>query len=270
MLVAAHRACWLDGAPENSAAAIEACVALGVDMVEIDVRPTRDGTLVLMHDETVDRTTDGTGKVSELSLAEVRALRLRNHRGEPSEERVPTLAEAMARIRGRILVNLDKGFEQAAQARRELLQHGTLDHALFKGRTTPAEVAPLLRQTPAPLFMPVVDGLGTVDQREGQDARELVRAFLAAVKPAAVELVFARADDPLAAPEFWAEVRRAGARVWVNVLWDGRISGGRGDEQAKDDPAEGWGWLLDRGAGVLQTDRPAELLGYLRERGLHR
>lgn len=58
-------------APENSLAALERCIAIGADVMETDVRRAADGTLVMLHDATVDRTTDGTGKLSELTLADL-------------------------------------------------------------------------------------------------------------------------------------------------------------------------------------------------------
>src|SRR5207244_9942203 len=61
-VVVAHRGVHTS-APENSLASVREAIALGVDMVELDVRTTRDGRLVLLHDETVDRTTDGSGRV---------------------------------------------------------------------------------------------------------------------------------------------------------------------------------------------------------------
>jgi len=69
VLVVAHRGCWKATA-ENSLAAIEACIALGVDVVELDARRTVDGALVLMHDATVDRMTNGHGRVEDLTLAQ--------------------------------------------------------------------------------------------------------------------------------------------------------------------------------------------------------
>ncbi|WP_245603569.1 glycerophosphodiester phosphodiesterase family protein, partial [Salinispora cortesiana] len=112
--VVAHRGHWR-AAPENSLTAIDLAVRAGVHVVEIDVRRTADGHLVLMYDSTVDRTTDGTGAVSELALAEVKQLRLKRGLGGSqaplTEERVPTLAEAMAQVRGRAMVNLDKAWE---------------------------------------------------------------------------------------------------------------------------------------------------------------
>ena len=64
--------------------------------------------------------------------------------------------------------------------------------------------------------------------------------------------------------------KKGGARVWVNSLWDGKKSGGRGDEHAVADPAKVWGWLIDRGVSVIQTDEPGRLIAYLKSRSLHR
>ena len=63
VIVVAHRGDWRN-APENSLQAIKNCIDMGVDIVEIDVRETKDGHLVLMHDKTINRTTNGKGKVN--------------------------------------------------------------------------------------------------------------------------------------------------------------------------------------------------------------
>lgn len=76
-------------APENTLQGIRAAAGCDADSVELDVRLSGDGALVLMHDETVDRTTNGSGKVEELSLEELQGLRAD---GEP----VPTLREAVS------------------------------------------------------------------------------------------------------------------------------------------------------------------------------
>lgn len=107
-LVSAHRTAGAPGviAPEDSLAGIRAAIAVGADMTEMDARPSSDGTLVLMHDDTVDRTTSGTGRVDEMTLAELRALSLRSDAfmGDFSCERVPTFAEALEIAAGRITI----------------------------------------------------------------------------------------------------------------------------------------------------------------------
>src|ERR1700676_1245053 len=90
IFVIAHRGCHnpipskgLDSLPENSLPALERCIALQVDMMETDIHRTRDGALVIMHDDTVDRTTDGKGAVADLTMGEIRQLHLRRNMGAP-------------------------------------------------------------------------------------------------------------------------------------------------------------------------------------------
>lgn len=112
-------------APESTLPAFAAAVALGVDMVEFDVHRLADGALVVMHDATVDRCTDGSGALAEMTLAEVRALDAGSwFAAEFAGTRVPTLAETLAAIPAPILLNIHLktvpdpswGFEQSVLA----------------------------------------------------------------------------------------------------------------------------------------------------------
>ena len=269
VLVVAHRADW-KRAPENSLPAIKNCITLGVDIVEIDLRRTRDGHLVLMHDETVDRTTNGHGKVSALTLAQLRQLRLRASDGRITGQRVPTLEQAMGVIRGRCMVNLDKAYQFSEQVHRVLLRSGTLDHAIFKGNAPAAEVQALLQKLkPRPLYMPVVGREVTDVARLDRSTALSVQRYLEQLKPPAVEIIFGHDADPIISAAFTARMRDAGARVWVNTLWDGHLAGGHADEGAARDPDATWGWLIRRGVNIIQTDELDLLLAYLRKRGRH-
>jgi glycerophosphoryl diester phosphodiesterase len=95
-------------APENTLAALELAADFGADMAEIDVQPTADGELVLLHDATLDRTTSGTGPVAGRVLADLRDLDAGSWRDARfAGERIPTLAEAIDRIRGRLTLNIE-------------------------------------------------------------------------------------------------------------------------------------------------------------------
>lgn len=112
-----HAACK-GHAPENTHAGIAQALALGVDAIEIDVHATRDGVPVLLHDDTVDRTTDGTGRVNDLTLAQLKALDAGGvtFDGRFAGERVPTLAEVLEATRRRCLLVIEikqRGIEQA-------------------------------------------------------------------------------------------------------------------------------------------------------------
>lgn len=94
--------------PENTIAAFRAAADAGADMCELDVQASRDGAVVVMHDETVDRTTDGTGAVCALTLARIKRLDAGSWRGERfAGERVPTLEEVFAAVRGRLGLNIE-------------------------------------------------------------------------------------------------------------------------------------------------------------------
>lgn len=95
----AHRGASADR-PENTLAAFELAIAQGCDVIEVDVRASADMELFAMHDPTVDRTTDGSGPLSALTAAEVRAL-------DAGGEKVPSIGEVLALAKGRVRVNLD-------------------------------------------------------------------------------------------------------------------------------------------------------------------
>lgn len=106
-LLSAHRGAPPPGLPENSLAAFEHALNVAPALIETDVRPTADGRLVLMHDETLDRTTTGAGRLDATPFAALRALRLRAATGAVTPFRVPTLAEALAWADGRAVLMLD-------------------------------------------------------------------------------------------------------------------------------------------------------------------
>ncbi|ARS37829.1 glycerophosphodiester phosphodiesterase [Pontibacter actiniarum] len=106
-LISGHRG-GTEGYPENSIAAFEHTLRHIPAFFEIDPRLTRDSVIVLMHDATLDRTTTGTGKVSDYTWAELKKLKLKDRAGNVTEHRIPTLEEVIAWGRGKTILNLDK------------------------------------------------------------------------------------------------------------------------------------------------------------------
>ncbi|MDH3613709.1 MAG: glycerophosphodiester phosphodiesterase family protein [Gammaproteobacteria bacterium] len=90
----AHRGGIEPGYAENTLAAYRRAISFGVDVIEIDLRGTRDGEVIVLHDETLDRTTDGTGKVTDYTLAELKRL------NAGSGESIPTYAEVLDLVAG--------------------------------------------------------------------------------------------------------------------------------------------------------------------------
>ena len=107
--VMAHRAHTHDKTiPENSLPAIEAAVATGAEILECDVRQTKDGILVVCHDETIDATTTGQGRIDNMTYDEILQYNLKDRTGKPTDEKMPTLEAYLAAVRGRAYVDIDK------------------------------------------------------------------------------------------------------------------------------------------------------------------
>lgn len=96
-------------APENTPRSIRKAIELSVDQVEIDVRVARDGQLVVIHDETVDRTTNGHGYVKELTSDELRRL------DAGKGERIPTLREILELARGKVILQTELKAREATE-----------------------------------------------------------------------------------------------------------------------------------------------------------
>lgn len=112
IFVAAHRG-WCEKYPENTMIAFQKAAELGVDQIEMDIRVTKDGELVVIHDETVDRTTNGTGKVRDYTLEELRKLDAGIKKGEAfAGAKIPTLIEFLEFVKNLPDMTVDFEFKE--------------------------------------------------------------------------------------------------------------------------------------------------------------
>ncbi len=156
IMVCAHRAIEA-GYPENALSAIQNAINLGIEMVELDIRETKDGELVLMHDATITRTTSGTGNVSSYTLQEIKQFNLKKADGSLTTEKIPTLKEVFDLARGKIYINLDID-EKASFSKVYPLakQYGMLKQVMFytKNNTT---IRSMLTTNANLLVLPYID-----------------------------------------------------------------------------------------------------------------
>jgi glycerophosphoryl diester phosphodiesterase len=106
-LISAHRGGDTDGYPENAIETFQYWAKQFPLIIECDVRLSKDSALVLMHDETLDRTSNGTGRIGKYTLAELKELRLKDTNGELTNFQIPTLEEALTWGKGNVLFTLD-------------------------------------------------------------------------------------------------------------------------------------------------------------------
>ena len=106
--VMAHRSHTTDHSiPENSVMAVKAAIEAGADVVEADTHLTIDGKIVISHDESIDKHTNGTGKITDMLLRSVQNYKLTDRDGNVTGEVIPTLEEFLLAARGKAYVNLD-------------------------------------------------------------------------------------------------------------------------------------------------------------------
>ncbi|HEX5417488.1 MAG TPA: glycerophosphodiester phosphodiesterase family protein [Chloroflexota bacterium] len=131
MIVIAHRGASAY-APENTTAAFDLAIEMGSDAFETDIQASRDGVLVLIHDEKVDRTTNGQGAVKDFAFAELRALDANVKHPESGPQRIPTLDEFLDTYVPRLPAYLEikaPGVEQASVE--AVRRRGLLDRVVF-------------------------------------------------------------------------------------------------------------------------------------------
>lgn len=264
IVVVAHRGCHEPApkhgfgyAPENSLLALEHCVAMGVDMMEADIHMTADGYFVMVHDDRVDRTTDGHGNVSDLTLKEVRQLRLRQNLGGYSEpltdQHVPTLEEMLKAAKGRITLNLDVKDTIYAEVVDAVVKAGAAGFVNVKtragiGSPALAAIEPFVRLPFIPILDPRGSDIVAVAEKQAEG------------RPLALELPHMSAADLL---KVEIVAKQHSIKLFSNTLGDGFIAGVGGDNDALRAPDRVWGWEYRNGVGVIQTDRPEALMDYL-------
>ncbi|GAA5121746.1 glycerophosphodiester phosphodiesterase family protein [Luteolibacter yonseiensis] len=262
VLIAAHRGDWRNH-PENSLAAIRSCVTAGFDIVEIDVRLTADRQPVIIHDKTLDRSTDGEGGVSRRTLASLREIRLRDHAGHPTGEGIPTLREALEACRGQILVFIDKAELCLPEVAAVVSEMKMDDQVILFLRERMTEDS--FRRQFAPLVGSRVLFIPLIRTADGP-ASDYISSVERYLNPVAYALEFDKPDFDLGAIS--KELSGHGARLLVSPLWPS-ICGGYDDETAVRNPDATWGRLLRTGTTIMVTDRPHEMLGYLRSESRH-
>ncbi|WP_207425744.1 glycerophosphodiester phosphodiesterase family protein [Pedobacter sp. SYSU D00535] len=259
VLTCAHRGDWRN-APENTLQALYNSIEMGVDIMEVDLGKSKDGHLILMHDKTLDRTVKAKGKPGDYTLAELKSFPVRNGTGHATHHRIPTFEELMLAAKDKIIINIDKGYQYLDDVVEVLQKTGTMDQAILSiNKNLPLDSVkakhPNLPQDL--LIMPVIDF-------RDEQAASAAMASYRSKKRVIYQLDFSNDTHPLL--NMVPALKKEGNGVWYNSIWP-ELSGGHHDDKAVDEskPDESWGWLVKKDADVIQTDRPFQLVNYLRK-----
>ncbi len=130
-LVSAHRGGTGKGLPENCIATFEHTLQCTYAMMEVDPRYTKDGVIVLHHDATLERTTNGKGRLADFTLTELKQLRLRDSQGHLTEYSIPTLDESLQWARGKTILVLDQKSVPVEARVRKIEEHRAEAYAML-------------------------------------------------------------------------------------------------------------------------------------------
>jgi glycerophosphoryl diester phosphodiesterase len=235
VVVIAHRGEHLHH-PENTLPAYQAAIDAGADYFEVDVRTTSDGKLVLSHDGSVARRTNGKGDIAKMTFDEVRALDAGIKSGPQfAGTKIPTFDEALDVARGKIGIYVDVKSASAKDLVAHIEEHAMVDHVvIYTGLSQGKEIQ---RLNPKLKIMPEAVSVG--------NAKHLIERLNPQV------MAFEASDFT---PEIIRVAKEAKVQIYVDRLG------------SADNPAV-WQAAIDAGADGIQTDHPAELVSYLREKG---
>jgi len=235
-IVVCHRGNHVD-APENTMDAFREAIRVGADFFETDLRTTKDGTIALMHDGTVDRMTDGHGPVRSLTMAELKGLKIKRARN--ADETVPTFEEALEAARGHINIYMD-----------------------IKD-VTPEQVLPLLHKHH--MERNVIAYVYSGRQVDDWHAKAPNIPVIADVELKSVEQAesewkahpFAISDGNAMRykPEYVELLHRLNVLIWPDIQNPGEA------------PSQ-WQPFIDMGVDGFQTDHPEALIKYLTDQGI--
>lgn len=275
VVVVCHRGDWRNF-PENSISAIESIIRAEADIMELDLKMTKDSVLVLSHDHDVLRCTnfkkvfkdqpEKSPKVKDLTYAEIQQLSLlRAHGVAVDSIKMPTLREALACCKDRICVNVDQGYEYYDQVLAITEELGVTNQILIKGKK-PIDVvaAHEAKYEHNMMYMPIVD----IQKPAGI---ELFNSYMEqGVVPLAYEVCWQTNDG--AFEDACKKIIEQGSKVWVNTIWASLCGGDGNDDDAAfvaNNPGDVYQQYLDKGVSMIQTDRHELLINWLKEKGRH-
>lgn len=236
-MVSAHRGGPYPGFPENGIETFENVLKFTPAIIELDVAMTKDSVLVLMHDDDLDRTTTGTGKVEDVTYEYIQSLFLEDEEGKLTTFKVPTLKEALIWSKGKALLTVDiKSSVPYEKIIEEVRETGSEAHAALITYTFPA--AKKLNSLAPELMLSV-----TIRNQE-----EIKRLEETGIPWTRVIAFTGLAERP---QEFNQELHQLGVFTILGVL-------GNLDQSAETRGDQIYASFVQKGADILATDRPIE------------
>ena len=248
VLIAAHRGAAGGNIPCNTMAAFEAALYQGADMLETDVTPAGDGELFIFHPGMEKVQLKSEGHMELMTGEGVRQLRYVNGDRNATESPLLTLEEFLTAFKDRGFINLDHAWDDLPQVIEAVRRHGMEKQVLIKAPADLKYACIMEKIAPDIMFMPIV--------REKDEISEQLEQMN--INFVGVEVLFETEESPVVQKEYIEGHHKKGRVLWANAIvyyYKEQLTAGHSDDAAMTgNPEYGWGWLLDKGFDIIQTD----------------
>ncbi|WP_426350270.1 glycerophosphodiester phosphodiesterase family protein [Alloiococcus sp. CFN-8] len=257
VLIATHRGAAGGNIPCNTIAAFEAALRQGSDIIETDVIKSADGKFFIFHNGTEKTLLSMDIDIRELPAEEIKKLRLVNVDNNVTEYGIDTLDEALDYLKGRCLINLDRCWDFVPDVVEAVKKHNMTEQIILKSPPDIKVFKALESLDEKVAYMPII--------KNNDDCSEILEKMN--INYIGAELVFFTEDAPIIQEEYLERYKRNNKVLWGNgILYSYKVplSAGHSDDiSITGNPDEGWGWLVDKGFDIIQTDWPGMLRDYL-------
>lgn len=259
-LLAAHRGVCGANIPCNTLAAYAIALQQGADIIELDVSKSLDGELFAFHPGMEPVYLKCGKMISEMTAKEVREVPLLNQDEVPTHYRVPTLEEALAFLKDKAYINVDKFWTDVEGITACIRRAGVERQAIVKTYLEEDALREVEKFAPDLMFMPMV-------RHKDESTEMLLKRNINLIGN---EVLFDRETDEVISDAYIAEMHRKGLLIWANAIVYNEqdvISAGHTDDVSlTEDPDLGWGWLIRKRVDIIQTDWPLMLKQYIDSR----
>lgn len=260
VLIAAHRGMVAGNIPHNTLPAFEAALNQGTDILETDVTMSGDGVIFIFHPRQEKNQLKQDIHLEEMTEAEIKATRYVNSCNAYTQWGPITLDEFLEHYKNRCFINLDHGWNIMPEMVAAVRKHKMEDQIILKAPAKPEYVKIIAQVAPDMMYMPIC--------KEVDEVTPMLESL--DVNYIAAELVFAKEDSPLVSEAYLQSHHDKGRLLWCNAILYNclkPLSGGHTDDVAvMGDPDKGWGWIIDKGFDIIQTDWTLPLRQYMDKR----
>ena len=261
--VVAHRGVAGSNIPCNTIPAFDIALKGGASILEMDLFKSTDGKIFIFHTGKEPYQLNKNIDLTKLDSEDIKKLRLINVDFYPTQWGINSFDDVLEHFKGRCILNLDRIGDCIPDVIKAVERHNMKDQVLLKHAPIPSVLKIIEDVAPDYTFMPIY--------MEEDNASEIIEKMN--INYIGAELVFKTEESPVIQPEYIESMKKRGKTLWGNaVLYNYKIplSAGHTDDVSMiDDPDKGWGWLVDHGFDIIQTDWTYQCCKYLKDRGIN-